>query len=37
MNLDMSVEEYIAMITRRREESGPKTKSTLELLKGHGR
>ena len=37
MNLDMTVEEYIAMITRRREESGPKTKSTLELLKGHGR
>ena len=37
MNLDMTVEEYIAMITRRREESGHKTKSTLELLKGHGR
>ena len=37
MNLDMTTEEYIAMITRRREESGPKTKSTLELLKGHGR
>ena len=37
MNLDMTVEEYIAMITRRREESGPRTKSTLELLKGHGR
>lgn len=37
MNLDMTTEEYIAMITRRREESGPKTKSTLELLKEHGR
>ena len=37
MNLDMTVEEYIAMITRRREESGPKTKSTLELLKGRSR
>ena len=37
MNLDMTTEDYIAMITRRREESGPKTKSTLELLKGHGR
>lgn len=37
MNLDMTVEEYIAMITRRREESGPRKKSTLELLKEHGR
>lgn len=37
MDLDMTVEEYIAMITRRREESGPKTKSTLELLKDRGR
>ena len=37
MNLDMTVEEYIAMITRRREESGTRKKSTLELLKEHGR
>ena len=37
MNLDMTVEEYLAMILRRREESGPQTKSTLELLKERGR
>ncbi|MBR3562741.1 MAG: M23 family metallopeptidase [Bacteroidales bacterium] len=37
MNLDMTVEEYIAMITRRREESGTRKKSTLELLKERGR
>ena len=37
MNLDMTVEEYIAMISRRREESGPRIKSTQELLKERGR
>lgn len=37
MNLDMTVEEYIAMISRRREENDPRTKSTLELLKERGR
>lgn len=37
MNLDMTVEEYLAMILRRREEKGPRTKSTLELLKERGR
>ncbi len=37
MNLDMTVEEYIAMISRRREESGTRVKSTRELLKERGR
>ena len=37
MNLDMSTEEYQAMIARRSEENAPKTSSTLELLKKHGR
>jgi hypothetical protein len=37
MNLDMTVEEYIAMISRRREEADPHIKSTLELLKDRGR
>lgn len=32
MNLDMSVEEYLAMVKNRREEASPKQKSSLQLL-----
>jgi len=33
MDMDMSLEEYKAMITQRKDEAEPKQKSTLELLK----
>ena len=37
MNLEMSEDEYRAMIDRASAENAPQTSSTLELLKKHGR
>ena len=37
MNLDMSPDEYRAMVARRKQEAAPKPKSSLELLEGRKR